>query len=262
MKRAALLVPSLLTLLTASAGASERHFAYTYESAVLPSGRIEIEPWNTFQLGKEGYFARLDTRLEAEVGLTDRLQTSLYLNLSSETKDVGSGRTSETQLDGLSSEWKLKLADPVADGVGLAVYGELSGGPSAIELEEKLILDKRVGNLVAAANFTAEQEWEFEDRGAGARESAFEVTAAAGYLLSPGFSAGLELRSHTVLPPGGAPTRSALFLGPSLWYAQRGFWITLSVLPQLHALAGATKNGLDLDEHARVEARFVFGLEF
>jgi hypothetical protein len=262
MKRVSLMVLGVLGLWSASAAASDRHFAFTYESAVLPAGKWELEPWNTFSLGRDGYYARLDTRLEAELGLTDRLQTSLYLNLSSETADTPAGRESHTRIEGVSSEWKLKLADPVADPVGLALYGEVSGGTTALELEGKLILDKRLGRLLVAANLAAEQEWESEEPGASERETTLEVSAAAAYLLTPSLSAGLELRSHTVLPPENEPTRSALFLGPSLWYKQQSWWITLSVLPQLHALAGASRGGLDLAEHERVEARFVFGLEF
>ena len=84
MRRAAIAL--LTTLAAASASASERHFTYTYESAVLHPGGREFEPWSTFRLGKDGHFARLDTRLEAELGVTDRLQTSLYLNLSAPTQ--------------------------------------------------------------------------------------------------------------------------------------------------------------------------------
>ena len=92
MKRVLMAVLGLAALAGTSAGASERHFTFTYESAVLPPGKWELEPWNTFRLGKEDYFARLDTRLEAELGLSDRLQTSLYLNLSSRTADTAAGR--------------------------------------------------------------------------------------------------------------------------------------------------------------------------
>jgi hypothetical protein len=255
-------VALLITIAATPAFASERHFTYTYESVVLHPGGREIEPWSTFRLGRESYFARLDTRLEAELGLTERLQTSLYLNLSSTTRDTDAGRVSSSEIEGISSEWKMKLSDPVADAAGFAVYGELSGGPGEVELEGKLIVDKRVGRWLAAANLSAESEWEFAEAGATERETKLELTAASCYFLKPGLTAGLELRSHTVLPPAGEPTRSALFLGPTLSYSREGWWVAASVLPQLTALTGASSGHRDLVEHEKLELRVLFGLGF
>jgi hypothetical protein len=245
----------------APAVASERHFTYTYESSVLRPGVREIEPWTTFRLGRSGFYNRFDSRIEAELGLTDRLQTSLYLNLEAVAADTALGRSSTTELEGISSEWKLKLSDPVADRAGLALYGELSAGPSEVELEEKLILDKRVGRVLGALNLVAEHEWKF-DEPETERETTFEVDAAACWFITPRLTAGLELRSHTVLPPGEEPTRSALFLGPTVSYATSGWWVAASVLPQVRALAGASDGRLDLEKHERVEVRVLFGLEF
>jgi len=250
-----------LALSAAGAAASERHFAYTYESAVLRPGAWEIEPWTTFRLGRSDFYSRLDARLEAELGLTDRLQTALYLNMKAVNADTSEGRTSSSELQGISSEWKLKLSDPVADRAGVALYGELSAGPSEVELEGKLILDKRVGRFLGALNLVAEHEWNFEAPETE-REKKFELDAAGCFFLSSRLTVGLELRSHTVVPPEGEPTRSALFLGPTLSYARQGFWVAASVLPQVRALAGASDGHLDLVEHERVEVRVLFGLEF
>ena len=240
----------VLAVAAAPAAASERHFTYTYESAVLRPGAWEIEPWGTFRLGRSDFYSRFDSRVETELGVTDRLQTALYLNLKAVTADTPLGRSSSTELEGVSSEWKLKLADPVADRAGVE-----------LELEGKLILDKRAGRLLGAVNLVAEHEWSFEEPQTE-RETALELDAAACWFLTPAFTAGLELRSHTVLPPAGEPTRSALFLGPTVSYATRGWWLAASVLPQVRALAGASDGHLDLEEHERVEVRVLFGLEF
>jgi hypothetical protein len=257
-------IPQVLLIMALSAtgaSASERHFNYTYESAVLRPGARELEPWNTFRLGRSSFYSRLDTRLEAELGLTDRLQTSLYLNLKAESADTPGGRSSSTELEGISSEWKMKLSDPVADPAGVALYGELGAGPSEVEIEGKLILDKRAGHFLGALNLAAEHEWSFESPETE-REKAFELDAAGCWFLTRRLTAGLELRSHLVIPPGGEPTRSALFLGPTVAYATEGWWVAASVLPQVRALAGASDGHLDLVEHERVEVRVLFGLEF
>src|SRR4051794_20626531 len=82
-------VPALA--LPGRASANERHFTYTYESAVLPQGARELEVWTTARLGRHQYFAQFDHRLEFEVGLTPRLQTSLYLNFSGQTAETAPG---------------------------------------------------------------------------------------------------------------------------------------------------------------------------
>src|SRR5262245_5114486 len=89
-KRPFFLASALLALASTPprAEANERHFTYTYETAVLPQGAKELEFWTTPRLGREDYFARFDQRLEFEVGLTNRLQTSVYLNMDAVTQDV------------------------------------------------------------------------------------------------------------------------------------------------------------------------------
>jgi hypothetical protein len=248
--------------LAADARATERRFTYVYESGVLRVGGREIEPWNTFRLGRREAYRRLDTRLEAEMGVTDRLQTSLYLNLESISADTARGRESSSEISGLSSEWKLKLSDPVADRLGFALYGEVSAGPSEVELEGRLIADKRAGRWLGAFNLAWEHEWEFEEKGETEGESSLEATAGAAYFVRPALSLGLELRSHSVFLPGSEPTRSALFAGPVVSYARGGWWMTASVLPQVVALAGKSDGRLDLEEHERVEVRILLGLEF
>jgi hypothetical protein len=53
--RRALQAVLVFAVSAAAAAASERHFTYTYESGVLRPGGREIEPWNTFRLGKSDF---------------------------------------------------------------------------------------------------------------------------------------------------------------------------------------------------------------
>ena len=72
-----LIILSIQTLI-----AQDRQFARTYQSNTLPKGAIDIESWATFRTGRQYFYNRLDTRLEFETGLTDKLQTALYFNAS------------------------------------------------------------------------------------------------------------------------------------------------------------------------------------
>src|SRR4051794_25795500 len=101
------LLPIVATaLLPRAAAANDRHMTYTYESAVLAEGARELEVWTTARVGRHGYYAAFDQRLEFETGLTNRLQTSFYLNFSGITAETGGVKSSQMEFGGVSSEWK------------------------------------------------------------------------------------------------------------------------------------------------------------
>jgi hypothetical protein len=141
--------------ITFVSNAQDRIFTYTYQSTVLNKGQREIEIWNTLRTGREDFYARLDNRTEFEIGLGGKLQTSFYLNLTSQTKtnEEAAAKSLQTENEiSFSNEWKLKLMDPVANPFGLALYGEYGIGSSELELEGKVILDKKINKLTIAAN--------------------------------------------------------------------------------------------------------------
>ncbi len=251
------LAVAFTSLLPGAADANERHFTYTYESAVLPAGGKEIEVWTTPRIGKEDYFVRFDERLEFEVGLTDQLMTAFYLNWTAVTADVAPDmRESVTEFSGVSSEWKLKLMDPVADAVGLGLYGELSGGTEDYEAEAKLIIDKQVGDLLLAGNLVLANEWELEPEETET-EQEVEIDLSAAYFIRSGFSAGVELRNHNEILEG-EWEHSALFFGPVFGYATDGWWAAVTILPQLPALKKEGDGSRVLDDHEKLEARILF----
>lgn len=134
-------------LLTQEASANERHFTYSYESGVLPSGARELEVWTTYRRGRADYYSALDHRMEYEVGLGHGLQTAFYINFGSVSQTQSNGEiASSFNYQGISSEWKWRLLDSVADPLGLALYGELELGTMEVEIENKVIIDKRLGD--------------------------------------------------------------------------------------------------------------------
>lgn len=244
-----------------SASANERHFTYTYESAVLPAGARELELWTTPRIGRRDvFFARFDQRVELEVGVTDRLLTAFYLNFEAVTQEVADQElVTELGFGGVSSEWKLKLLDPVADAVGLGLYLEVTGATNELELEGKVLVDKRIGNVLLAFNAVVEQEWEFETANETKRELVLEADLAAAYFVLPSLSIGLELRQHTEFVGGEGHEHSALFAGPVIAYAQRDWWTAVSFMPQLGSF-GEGGMSLDLHEHERFNARLLFSV--
>ena len=249
--------------------ANERHFTYTYESGVLPVGEREFELSTTYRAGRHGLYLRLDHRAEFEMSLNDRLMTAFYLNWQDITQEnrtsVPSSTSKESSFEGISSEWKYKLSDPVADRLGSAVYGELSLATDEMELEAKLILDKRQGKNLYAYNFTLEPEWEI-----GAEETELEALGlennlAFTHFFRPTSSAGLELRNALRFTEEHQPESIALFLGPVCTHTAENWWVSCTALAQLPAIkqsAADSGSKLILDEYERYNTRLLLGFSF
>lgn len=268
--RKILLATATLTVAIATVShASQRRFTYTYESGVIARGQVELEPWTTLRTGKEDYYTSFDQRIEVEVGLTGRLQTSFYLNLHSTTEMADSSLQTDTGFDGVSNEWKLKLRDPVADPFGLGLYFEWGATSSEFELEGKVIADKRAGNWLYAFNATVEPEWEFipvegtNDTEANL-EFKYEFNLAGTYFLKPSTSVGIEVRNHNLHISSEDYDHSVLFAGPVVSYASEAWWATLTVMPQVAKLKGSEIDAghtLVTSELEKLEVRMIFGVD-
>lgn len=231
----------------------DRIFTYTYQSTVLNKGQREIEIWNTLESGKNDFYRRFRHRVEYELGLGGNVQTAFYLNLDQKFEKPVS--------IGFSNEWKWKLLDPVANVVGLGLYGEMTLKPHETELEGKILLDKQTGAFLHAVNLVIERGWEKEIDGEEIHTEAFtegELIYALAYRIKPGFHLGIE----SMIRNEWAPDReySNLFAGPCFSFANEAFWINGTFLPQITSLYSAdpTTNGLDLIHHTKFEARVIF----
>ncbi len=260
--KAQLLALATVTLLLITgvvpAHASERHFAYSYESTVLPPGARELEVWTTWRGKRERFYSSFDHRVEFEVGVVGKLQTAFYLNFATSAADDALGvRTTRFDFRGVSSEWKLQLLDPISDVLGFAPYFELNASADSIELEGKLIFDKRIGRALFAANVVAEHEWRF---GASETKQETELFATLGgaYFVTPNLGVGAEARGETEL--GGATWESTVFyLGPTVSYATSWWWAALHASRQIGGLqSGAKRDIFVCENHEQYQVRLLF----
>ena len=265
IKKCALIIPVLFGITTAQA--QDRLFTYTYQSTVLNKGHNELESCNTLRTGRDTYFASYDQRTEYEIGLGSNLQTAFYVNLTSSTKTItenGVRSLSTTNGFGFSNEWKLKLLDPVANPVGMALYTEFGISGSEYDLEGKIILDKKIGNLTIAANGVYEQEFipgynnndlEWE------KEKKIEGYLAFAYSLNPAFHLTFENAIRNVLGESKI-VHSALYSGIGFSYVQDKFWVNFTALPQVKSFKGETDSNLNLNEYEKVQLRLLFSYMF
>jgi hypothetical protein len=256
-----------LICISYSTSAQDRIFTYTYQSNVLNKGQRELEVWNTLRLGKKDYFSRLDNRTEFEIGLGSNLQTSFYLNLTTKTKTGGEGelKTAVTENEiSFSNEWKLKLLDPVANPIGLALYAEYGIGSSEYELEGKIIIDKKINNFTIAGNLTYEAEYApvyTNGRLSFEKEGLADYHLAFGYSLSTRFHLTQENNIKSVYLARELE-HSALYSGLGCSFVQDNFWINFTAMPQITSFKGATDNNLNLNEFEKVQFRLLFSYAF
>ncbi|MBL8742681.1 MAG: hypothetical protein JNK04_16350, partial [Myxococcales bacterium] len=227
-----------------TARASDRQFAYTYNTSTLAPGSVELEPWTTFRVGREDFYFRMDHRFELETGFTDSLQGALYFNVTATTADrptddgLASVRETEVEWKGVSLELKGKLSDAVADAVGFGLYLEPTIAPAEGELEVKALLDKRAGDFYFAYNLVGEWEVEFGEPGEPEHELVLENDIGLAGYVREDVTLGGELRNVNLFEVGEGFESSTFFIGPSVSIRQKRFFATASITPQIASIRG------------------------
>ncbi len=257
-----------LFLISFSINAQDRLFTYTYQSNVLSKGQKELEIWTTMGTGRTDFYKAFNHRIEFEVGLGSKLQTSFYLNYGySKAVETTNGVQSllDGKSNGFSNEWKLKLSDPVVNTIGSALYFEYGFGTDETELEGKLILDKQIGKFVHALNVVGEYEIETEFEPVGTLidvksegEYKLEFNYGYSYKLNKNWAFGVELMNQNTISEG-IWEYSILSAGPTLSYNFEGFWVNLTFMPQLTNL----KTGnLEFHDSQKLQNRLLFSYVF
>ena len=280
--------------LTQAAAAGDSPFGYVYTTDTHQKGKREFEQWITHRSGQsQGDFDLWQLRSEIEYGVTDRLQTAVYLNYGSVNAfhnrpdgTTGPGafvpddvdpdaRYQKRFFESISNEWIYRVLSPYKDPIGLALYIEPSWGPDKRELEAKLILQKNFldDRLVWAANFSLAAESE-RFHGEWEREGELEFTTGLAYQFAPRWHAGAEYRYHRGYEGRGFSSSkrayAASFFGPSIHYARNDWWITATFLKQLaNAKAYTDEAQEDIiggrfygEHHERQELRVRIGISF
>jgi hypothetical protein len=267
MKRIIILTAIVFTILNING--QDRNFARTYQSTVLSKGAIDLEFWHTSRFGHEGqYYHAQDQRMEIEFGLGKNWQTAFYMNRYQQRFSTSPDGTITSNEIGFSNEWKVKLSDPVANKLGLALYGEwgIKGGDE-LELETKLILDKVIGKHLFAFNAVYEFEKEFEWENGQTKseyEMPVELDLAYMYNVKKSWGIGFEIRNHNEITKGEGWEHSVLFGGPTINFRSNRWFVIANYLPQwgnIHKTDVAPGNKV-LDDHERAEARILIGISF
>jgi hypothetical protein len=235
----ALLAASALCLAALPASATERRFAFTYETTTLPKGAFELENWATWKhTGNPGarHTELFQFRHELEYGITDRLQLAVYAFDWRYNRRDDEGHRARWEHSGV--ELIYRMSEPTSF-LGSALYVEAVVGETSLELEGKLLLEKRLGDWRIAYNLILEAEWEGDRFGRYEESSGeFAQTLGISYDVNKHLSVGAELLHEIPLPNWGDSEESNVFVGPNASLRIGRFFLTGTGLFQVSNIEG------------------------
>jgi len=223
-------LPALLLLTTGALGsiasgesarANPRPLAFTYPYATTANGQMEIEQYLdiipidvTDAAGETSTRLRFDLQTELELGLSDHWELGFYL-VGRQPAD------GPYAFRGIKQRLRGRFAEEGDLPVDLGVYLEVAEYADKIELEQKLILGKRLGSLLLLANLSFEQEIPYDG---GEVEVVFNPSAGLSYAFTPAVSLGLEYRTDGEISELGEADH---YLGPVLLLISGEYFATV-----------------------------------
>ncbi len=228
-----------ITVPSRPARATPRPLPFTYIYETLPAGDAEVElyadltPLRAIDAnGAPARYLGVQDQLEIEYGITDRLELGLYLTLA----PVDTGLMFAPDMPegtGVKQRLRYRFAEAGRWPLDLAIYGEVTETQREVELEAKVILQRRLGPLRIAANAWAERELYFR----GAREWVANPTAGVVFEKWIRVQPGVEYWMRAEHADGGGwVVGPQQYLGPTvllqlgkLWWSN-GFYFRLDGL--------------------------------
>lgn len=291
-KQSALSLATLLLLSTPYANADENLLGYTLGAETIPKGTSEAYMWLTHKDGKRrGDYARQEMRMEYEYGLRNDLSVAAYLNGYRHDYNCGdgcagpvgaeeiSGSLNQTRLSGFSLEAKKMLFSPYKDDLGVALYGEVTYDSidsitgehgNGFELETKVIFQKPYmdGQMQWVSNLEVEAESWQPKGGQSEYAVAPRLRTGLSYRFTENWNIGIEgWADLEILNPATDAWEFDhwdAFAGPSLHYANKSWWATVTAVTQVAGSNEADGNstGRHLADHEKNELRIKLGYNF
>ena len=201
----------------AAASANPMPLPFTYTYPTLPKGEAEVEQYVDLtpvrgvstSSGNPTTYLASQLQTEFEIGVTDRLELGLYLALMPTPANLGE-TARLTEGTGAKQRLRYRFAEEGELPIDLALYGEVVEFEDELEFEAKILLQKRFGALVLAANLWGEVEQEYAVSGV---DWVANPTLGATYQLTPAVHVGFEgwMRGEW---PSSAPSPRSFALGP------------------------------------------------
>jgi hypothetical protein len=229
-------VATLAVAPTARANPRPLPFTYTYET--LADGEMELEQYADLTPvkalsaanGATAWYGATQFQTEFEYGITKRLELGLYVTLVPSAGNAFTNVPQMTEGNGIKQRLRVRLAEEGRWPLDVALYGELVENEREIEIEAKIILQRRIGDLRAVANLWAEREYYFENR----RDWVLNPTLGLTYQVTPVFHPGVEGWMRAEFPdPAPSPrpfnVGPHVYAGPTMMFSFGRLWWSTGV---------------------------------
>jgi len=266
VRRCALLLVAASIAFAETASATPKPLPFTYGADTNPKGQGEVEQYvdlvpvmavNTNGAAQQYVATQLQT--EVEYGLSNRVELGLYATLAPQA--AGFEVPSLTEGNGSKQRIRWRLDDLGDWPVDVALYGEVSETNTEIELEWKLILERRFGPVRLLANAWFEYEFYY----GGRRDIVFNPTAGITVQATPIVTPGIEywmraeVRTDATDPPNfnQGPHH---YVGPTLRLSFGNFFWTSGLYVRVSNVGRVLDAGID--SYGPVWFRSIVGFGF
>jgi hypothetical protein len=250
---------------TAPSHATPRPLPFTYTADTLGKGEAEIENYvdltpvkgTNVDTGHPVWYTAMQFQTEFEYGITDRLELGLYVAYQPQPNNLQNTATL-FEGTGFKERVRYRLADAGRWPIDIALYGELVEYETEFEIEGKIILERRFGNLRIAANAWAEEEFIYQ----GGEDLELNPTVGATYEIRPQFHVGVEYWMRVEFPNPSVPRAFDLgpnqFVGPVVMFNFGKVWWSTGFYARVNDVDRAAQPG---DNYGPVWVRTVVGIE-
>ena len=276
--------------------ADENLFGYVKGAETLPKGGQELYQWVTNRSDKgAGHYSAFDYKTEYERGITDKFNASVALKaMSLDTSGIiidgymPADRKFGFKVSGLEVGGKYNFLSPASEPIGLSNQFELSYSAidphsgqdkDTLSFENMLIAQKYfmdasliwVGNLMFEGTYAKRShinnlpegfEWPTKPE----MELEVQIGTGLSYRFAPNWYGSIETQYETEFETEVGQERWSWFLGPSVHYGAKDYWVTATWFPQLRGgretFEEQDDKNLHLIEKTKNEFRLKFGYNF
>jgi len=239
MRALGLSVAATLVLASFTARATPRNLPFTYNYETNPEGEGEIEtyvdlvPVKGLSPSGAGQQTVLLSQFqeEFEYGITNRLELGLYVTLAPIPNGFSGGEVPTlTEGNGSKQRLRYRISDAGKLPIDIGLYGEVTENENEMELEAKVILQRRFGNFAIAGNVVGEHEFYYNGR----NDWVFDPSAGFWYQVTPVFQPAFEWWMYKEwsdqAPAGGAFNLDVQqYVGPAVLLNFGRVWWTTGV---------------------------------
>ncbi len=221
------------------ASANPKALPFTYGTQTNPQGQGEVETYidliplraRSGTTGEVVKYLMPQLQTEFEWGLTDRLELGLYVTYTPRLGDSLASYPVGTEGNGVKGRLRYRFADEGDWPIDVGLYAEVVANDREFEVEAKVLLQKRLGNLLVLSNLWVEHEFYYDGR----REWVLNPTFGFQYQVTPSFFPGIEAWMRYEIEPEeeeeeekAAPFNAGphVYVGPTMMVDWGRFFLT------------------------------------